>query len=521
MREKKHSFIETNKIVYIWGCGTCANVAVQYCINHEICISGFIDSDLRKIGLPVGYLLSETLDTQFERCEISSPDILNTISSDDVTIIISASRAYGEIATALERIGYSSYYSTEELVGDWRILPSEDEKKFFAQQCIKHLEINPNAVLFSAYSNYTDHERYISQALQATGNNVEIWWLVDLFESVLPDGVKKIWRGNWKAVIKAYETAKVWVQDLAIDMYIQKRPGQVYIQTKHWGSLTFKRFYLDTHAFNGIASKYDLWARDGKLIDYIITGSEFDRESCRRGMGYDGEFLDYGSPRTDALFHIEELREKVCDHYKIPYDKKILVYAPTYRFDKKLGNEYHASRDLQLDYDKVKAALKLRFGGEWIIMLRLHPSVTQASLGFESREYVINASFYEDSEELVAASDILVTDFSSIGMEPAFVKKITMLLATDLDDYLKNEYDLLLDYRSLPFPIAETNDQLAENIINFDQEKYERDITEFLDKYGVHEDGHASERTADFIVKRMKTEGSEDISGSAEIDANA
>ena len=113
---------------------------------------------------------------------------------------------------------------------------------------------------------------------------------------------------------------------------------------------------------------------------------------------------------------------------------------------------------------------------------------------------MLNVSYYEDSEELVAASDIVVTDFSSIGMEPAFVKKITMLFATDLDDYIVNDYELLLDYRSLPFPIAETNEQLADNILNFDQEKYKRDVTAFLDKYGVHEDGHASERAADFIL---------------------
>lgn len=51
-----------------------------------------------------------------------------------------------------------------------------------------------------------------------------------------------------------------------------------------------------------------------------------------------------------------------------------------------------------------------------------------------------------------------------------------------------------------PSPIAETNEQLAENILNFNQEKYEADVTAFLDKYGVHEDGHASERAAEFIL---------------------
>ena len=41
------------------------------------------------------------------------------------------------------------------------------------------------------------------------------------------------------------------------------------------------------------------------------------------------------------------------------------------------------------------------------------------------------------------------------------------------------------------------------NIINFNQETYERELKEFFDKYGVHEDGHASERAAEFVLKLM------------------
>ena len=85
--------------------------------------------------------------------------------------------------------------------------------------------------------------------------------------------------------------------------------------------------------------------------------------------------------------------------------------------------------------------------------------------------------------------------------EPAFVKKPVFLFATDKAEYIDHEYDLLLDYNGLPFPIAETNKDLVHCIKGFDQVAYESRVTAFLEQYGVREDGHASERAAEFILQ--------------------
>ena len=75
------------------------------------------------------------------------------------------------------------------------------------------------------------------------------------------------------------------------------------------------------------------------------------------------------------------------------------------------------------------------------------------------------------------------------------------LYAQDKGDYINKEYDFLLNYDELPFPIAQTNEELIDNIKNFDKGQYENNVIAFLGKYGVHEDGHASERAATFISK--------------------
>ena len=70
---------------------------------------------------------------------------------------------------------------------------------------------------------------------------------------------------------------------------------------------------------------------------------------------------------------------------------------------------------------------------------------------------------------------------------------------SDKRDYIDKEYDLLIDYDSLPFPIAESNENLIKNIQCFKKAEYETKLTDFMNKYGVREDGHASERAAKVI----------------------
>ena len=164
------------------------------------------------------------------------------------------------------------------------------------------------------------------------------------------------------------------------------------------------------------------------------------------------------------------------------------------------------AKQIELDFLRVKKAAEKRFGGEWVIMLRLHPSVAKAAKEMEKPDFVIDVSAYTDSEELVSATDITISDFSSIMFEPAFVKKPVFLFATDLQEYIEKEYELLIPYKELPFSIAESNEELERNIMHYDKESYQKEIESFLERYGVAEDGHASERTARFLSEYLDNE---------------
>ena len=230
-----------------------------------------------------------------------------------------------------------------------------------------------------------------------------------------PEGVRKIYKGKSKQYIYEMETAKVWLYAVHIPSYIIKRKDQVYIQTKHWGSFLLKRLSLGYAGHLDFVRKFV--ERSSNLMDYIISGSEFDEETCRINFNFQGKFLRFGSPKSDVLFSADKYKKKVYDYYNLNDHEKVLMYAPTWRTgEEKVYSEF---KWLNLNFEMLYKAIQQRFGGKWKIFLRLHPQVRTRSKQIKRPDYVIDVSGYEDSGELVAASDVLVTDYSSIMAESA------------------------------------------------------------------------------------------------------
>ncbi len=500
-----------HKKVILFGVGFCSRFYFERYGDYGE-LDGVIDNDSRKQGFYVDDFIPEAFGLKAGKKIISNISLLECYDPNEIVVFITSINFYEAIVSQLCQLGITNYFVLLLMEANRRKEQKREtgiEKAdnlvelHFAQQCCQNESIDRKKIFFRAFSDYADHGKYITEALLKIRNDLDLVWAVNDLRAKVPVGVRKIYNGNWKRFIYEMETAGIWILDLPVPKHIIKRQGQSYLQTKHWASITLKRFYLDAPTFQTEPGKREIWEREKKLIDYIVTGSDFDTASCRRGFGFEGEVLQYGSPRSDGLFCENENRRKVYEHFHLNREQKVLLYAPTYRFDRRLGKGVHESRNIGLDFEKTRNVLQKRFGGKWYILVRLHPSVATAFEKVKKLDFVIDTSRYADSQELVAAADILVSDFSSIMFEAAFVNKPVFLFATDLQDYISNEYELLIPYHELPFPIAESNEELEQNIMKMDLEFYRKRVESFLKEYGVHEDGHASERVAQFIVKNI------------------
>lgn len=485
------------KRLFLFGVGKGTDYFFEWW-KWDIKIEGVVDNNAKKQRKSIRDFLANAWEFMEKDIFISDKSVLQNYCPEEIAVLVCSMNYYEQIAEELKEMGIKNVYSLKEMWDENDKSPIKEQYVRYVKSCL-YKPIEKKKIVFRAFSDYGDHEKYITEAILKFRKDLDLVWLVSDLNVEVPNGVRLVLISNWKKRIYELQTAKVWISDLAMYDYVEKRPEQIYIQTKHWASITLKKFYLDTVAFKKEPEKLALWKRESQIIDYIITGSDFDTESCKRGFGIEGEFLEIGSPRSDIMFKADESKYKIAKRLNIDEECNILLYAPTYRFDSEKGNSVHESKNIEMDFEMIRKALDRRFTGKWCILLRLHPSVKKAVKGMLLPEFVVDASDYTDSQELVAAADITVSDYSSIMFEPAFVKKPVFLFAKDKKEYIDKEYDLLIDYDTLPFPIAESNEELVRNIEKFDKEVYEQNVTLFLDKYGVHEDGHASERAAQFI----------------------
>ena len=494
-----------NGKVVLFGVGALTEIYfARY--GDRIKLEEIVDNSITKQGFCVDEFVASAYGLSCGRTVISAMSALQAYDPDDLVVVVCGTRYVEQMTEELKQLSIANYYVILAMEEDRRNgCSSEKEEdadllqRAFVQTCCENAPLDPKKIFFSSYGNYADHEKYITEALLRMRSDLDIVWAVNDLKAELPAGIRKIYKGNWKRLLYEMETAKIWILDLPTPAHVSKRPGQIYIQTKHWPSITLKRFYLDAPTFESVPERIDDWKRDGELIDHIIVGSDLDEESCRRGFGFAGTFLRYGSPRSDAMFHEDKNREKVYRYYRIERDVHTLLYAPTYRFDKQRGKKFHQAGAVGMDFERVKSAVEKKFGGSWYILLRLHPSVSTAFRGVKKPEYVLDVSDYEDSQELASAADITVSDFSSLMFDPAFVGKPVFLYAEDLQEYLEKEYDLLIPYQKLPFPAAQTNEELICNIETFREQEYQEKVSAFLKRYGVSEDGYASDRAAQFV----------------------
>ncbi len=203
-----------------------------------------------------------------------------------------------------------------------------------------------------------------------------------------------------------------------------------------------------------------------------------------------------GLPRMDYYFEnhdLDKLKNDFCDKYNLSHDKKIILYAPTFRDEEKYNNVFN-----YLDLDEFNEKL----GDEYILALRLHPKIKNFYKDdISAKGKYVDVSNWESEQELMLISDILITDYSSIMIEYSALNKPTVFFTYDLDEYLANERGFYYDFKTtVPGPIVYTSDELIDVIHNSDFDKSK--ISEFVKTQFDEIDGHSSERIVNYLLNK-------------------
>lgn len=297
--------------------------------------------------------------------------------------------------------------------------------------------------------------------------------------------------------------AGVWVFDARQPKFIRKKPDQHYIQT--WHGTPLKKLGLDLDSMNMWGEKnleqYKRnFAANTSTWDYLIAQNEFSDGIFRRCFDFKKEMLHVGYPRNDVLFRRNDPEniKKIKEQYGLPLDKKILLYAPTWRDDEYLKSGVYKFRP-KLDF----AALRDAFEGEYAVVVKYHYLVGEHIdwTGFEGFIYPITGE--GEISLLYLIADALITDYSSVMFDYSLLKKPMYFYAYDLEKYRDELKGFYFDFLGeIPGPVSQTTEQLIEDIRRCGTdhaEEFAEKEKAFYSKFGGYEDGHASDRIIELI----------------------
>ena len=356
--------------------------------------------------------------------------------------------------------------------------------------------INEKKIIFSNFCGlgYGDNPKAIAEYILTNNLDYDLVWLIDKKKDnglSVPNCIRKVDFFSIEA-LKELATAKIWIDNCRKSYFPKKKKGQVYIQTWH-GSLALKKIEADAPF---LPRQYVQFAKkDSKVIDVILSGCEFKSSVFKNSFWYSGDVLNIGTPRADVFFNESKILEnkyKVMEFYKIARNTKIVMYAPTFR-------QSHDLDIYKLDYNQLEKALIKKFGGDWKILVRLHPNIAYCASELDLPSTVINVTNYKDMQELLCTSDIVISDYSGLMFDFYIMNRPLFLFCTDFDEYTSKDRELYFNMEELPFTIAKNNTALCENVLCFEKEKYLNTIQNFKKKIGFCEEGTACERLFNWI----------------------
>lgn len=213
----------------------------------------------------------------------------------------------------------------------------------------------------------------------------------------------------------------------------------------------------------------------------------------------------FGVPRTDVLFDEEyqtKIRQRFYEKYPVLQQKKIVLFAPTFRGNGKKDAYYPVEK---IDWNIILEQLPK----EYLVIIKQHPFVKDKFMvdnRWQERFYDWTGK--ENINDILCITDLLITDYSSSVFEAAILNVPMIFFAFDQEEYLKDR-DIYGDYRTfVPGDIVKNQRELLERIPeiieNQKVEQQNRVQKEFCENYLDALDGHSTERICQYILERVR-----------------
>lgn len=376
-------------------------------------------------------------------------------------------------------------------------LTAWDKKRNYLKKFYNKEIINDRLIVFEAYMGrqYSCSPKSLYKAMLEDDEYkdfIKVWAFKKPkeHEDLLKNDNTVVVKYKSKQYYKYYAKAKYWVTNSRIPNEIKKHPDQIYIQC--WHGTPLKKLGLDIENYTGTKiSTKDLhhnYKVDAQRYSYLVSPSNFFNEKITsafglKDIGKDNIFIEKGYPRNDFLYEFtEEDCERIKENLNIPRNKKVILYAPTWRENQHepgVGYTY----DLGLNFDILQKELE----DEYVILFRAHYFISNAFNFEKYNGFIINASNHDDINELYIVSDMLITDYSSVFFDYANLSRPIIFYMYDFEEYKNKMRDFYLSVKDLPGPIVKDEINLLKEINKLGTDfVYDEKYEEFNNRFNPH-----------------------------------
>lgn len=344
------------------------------------------------------------------------------------------------------------------------------------------IPIDKKMVIFSGQARkYNDSSRSLYEYMLAHpekyGQYQCVWALEDPEHVDIPGNPIKI-KADTMEYFKMTLRAKYWITCVNIERSLHyKKKGCRYLNT--WHGTPFK------HIGNDAGGRKDF---DFGSVDYFCYASEYEKEIYKRAFRTREEsMIPTGLPRNDELYRVtpQEIKD-LKERLGLPLDKKIILYAPTWRDSTDNGKTYAIKPPI--DAKRWEKELK----DDYIVLFRMH-TYTNKLLGLEFNDTLRDYSAYPNVNDLFKVADILISDYSASMADYAILERPVLCFTYDYEQYRK-ERGLYVDYATdMPSGILRTEDDVLNYIKTMDYEAECEKTRVMIKEKLIHLGGKATE----------------------------
>ncbi|MFD9291263.1 CDP-glycerol glycerophosphotransferase family protein [Streptomyces sp. NPDC060030] len=366
------------------------------------------------------------------------------------------------------------------------------------------LPVRKGSVVFESHMGtcYGDSPRAVHEEVRARGLRLRSVWAYADSTDGFPTDARLVRRWSWR-YLWALARAEYWVDNQGFPQNLDKPSGTTYLQT--WHGSAYKRMGFDeTRVRLQNTPQRERLQRAVHRFDHFLVRSGHDERTLARAYRLpERTLLRTGYPRNDTLLAARARdetegrlpRPALAAELGLPDHRKVVLYAPTFR-----GGPGKRKRQRPL-FDVARFAE--RFGDTCTLLVRAH-YLEAASLPACPPGTVVDVSRHHDVSELLALSDVLVTDYSSIMFDYALLDRPIVLFAPDLDAYAAERGSYFDLREKAPGPVTATEEELfavLSRLKTADTGFQERRAA-FAEEFGAYDRGDAARAVVDTVFAR-------------------